>query len=118
MKKKPYSKQLALLLSTLSVIGTVHAESGTVEVDGSKEGAQIIVQRLVEQGVIVQLGQSNWYEINRARLQELPSERSGRDSRQETIRMLQELVGPKLKIEDVDIFRMTLSSQDVYGSGW
>ena len=117
MKKKQYSKQIALLLSALSVAGVVHAQDGTIEIDLSQETNKAVVQHLVGKGVIAQIGESSWYEINHSRLNELTIEEAQRELRQKTVDLLRKLMGPDRKVEDVRAINMILSSQDYRGSG-
>lgn len=114
--KKQYSKQIVTLLSILATVGTVHAESGMVQIDVSPDKSEII-RDLVSIGAIKPLQEENWYEINHELLNELKVSRSVevQNSQKRIVDMLQKLVGPNTEVSRVQLLNARMSSQDYPG---
>lgn len=114
--KKQYSKQIATILSILATVGTVHAESGMVQIDVGPDKAEII-RGLVNIGAIKPMQEENWYEINHELLNELKVSRSNEVqlTQKRISEMLQQLVGPNTEVSRVRLLGATMSSQDITG---
>jgi len=114
--KKQYSKKMATILSILATVGTVHAESGMVQVDMSSDKKEII-RGLVNIGAIKPMQEENWYEINHELLNELKVSRSAevQNAQKRISEMLQKLVGPDTDVSRITLLKAQMSSQDYPG---
>ncbi len=116
---KSVSKKTMGLLAVLASVGVVHADEGKLEIKEPTEGQKVVVERLVRYGFLSPLeDQSDWYQINRPRLEEaFFRKQAGDKSAVKVIDMLQRIAGPEVNIRGVDIFKARMGSQDFVSVG-
>lgn len=105
-------KNLKWLLAIIGSVAVYHANANALEIKDHDHHAEI-VQCLVSQGLITPLEQENWYQINQEKLDDSFAEAiNGQNEAKRIIEMLQSLVGNEIDILEVNIFKVSIGTQD------
>lgn len=105
-------KNLKWLLAIIGSVAVYHANANALEIKDPDHHAEI-VQCLVSQGLITPLEQENWYQINQEKLDGSFAEAiNGQYEAKRIIEMLQALVGNEINILEVNIFKVSIGTQD------
>lgn len=113
--KRSVNKTALGILALIASVGTVHAETGTVEIT-SAEQKQAVVEELVRDGYLLPTQYQEWYQINHERLNDtLVDSDAGDEQARHTVNKLKALVGKDVDIKTTHIIEAHGGTQD--GSG-